>query len=235
MADPSSFARLPFGLNLLPLSQREGPYLELPGHLAASHERNAKYRSILPVGAKTSRGTPHKAQFLRRYAFEALLARAEFEVCQLRALGELAKALRWEQGISKAREAYGQDIDSRRDLYFDALDRQAMARRPPMSQPLHMHEENEADDSEAGNMRRAIRESISTHASESMNARETRGADIKMADDSEDEDTRQAINESIATRSSHYIDLEETEDTGRRVPAWSSGALKPQQSVIELD
>ena len=108
-----------------------------------------------------------------------------------------------------------------------------------------MHEESEVDDSEAGNMRRAIRESISTHASESMNAKRIRGADIEMADDREAVDMRQAISEPIAAHSSHCTELEDTDEAGlrtaiaasisvcgSRVRVWPPGALQPQHGVI---
>jgi hypothetical protein len=126
MVDFTSIARLPIGLDALPLSRREVPYLSLPSHLGIHPSvRNALYRDILPLGAVNKNGEPYKDKFLRRYALEALANRARCEADELWGAGAVAKASRWEEGIAKAMGDYDADVDGRRDLFFRSLGRPA--------------------------------------------------------------------------------------------------------------
>ena len=135
-----SIARLPHGIDALPLELRSGPYLLLPPHLVTDRRktetRDAGYRAILPENARNSRGGQYKQKFLRRYAFDALVKRARCERQQLFEKGEHDKAMLWNRQIEVARQAYTEDGLRRRDLFFRAIEprRGSQAHRSSFSQ-----------------------------------------------------------------------------------------------------
>ena len=120
-------ARLPPALEAQPLARRRGPYLRLPEHLGGDDSvRNASYRALLPLDAVNSRGLRYTDKVLRRYAFEALVTRAEAEMDELRRLGFTDKADQWGREIIKAIDDYQAEGQSRRDLYFVSISRPAL-------------------------------------------------------------------------------------------------------------
>ena len=135
-----SIARLPHGIDALPLELRSGPHLLLPPHGVTDRRktetRDAGYRAILPENARNSRGGQYKQNFLRMYAFDALVKRARCERQQLFEKGEHDKAMLWNRQIEVARQAYTKDGLRRRDLFFRAIEprRGSQAHRSSFSQ-----------------------------------------------------------------------------------------------------
>ena len=113
-----SLARLPGSADTQPLAQRKEPYLRLPHHIGGDLAlRDAAYRAILPEAAV------YANRFLRRYAFKALVRRAQCEEEILRGEGQGEKARRWSVMIAKAKETYDDEVHARRDMYFRAEQR----------------------------------------------------------------------------------------------------------------
>ena len=150
MEEGRCLARLPGGLDDMPLTLRERAYLTLPSHLVPNKERrDMDYRALLPEGATTAAGTVHKNKFLRRAAFEALRSRAEWEAGGHRAGGNIAKAVLWERDIAAAEQAYNTEMEGRRSLFFDSLEKRVGTRA---ARPMH----TEAMDRNARDLRAAV-------------------------------------------------------------------------------
>ena len=70
-----------------------------------------------------------KDKFLRRAAHEALVKRAVCETALLRSLGFEEKAREWEMQTQLAQNAYDEDVEGRRDMFFRSVEKPFLQKR----------------------------------------------------------------------------------------------------------
>jgi len=208
MDEARRLARLPGNLDTASLETRSAPYLRLPNHLGADPAlRDREYRSLLPEGAVTVRGAPFRVKFLRWAAHLALLRRAAFEVSALRASGRHDKAALWEAEIKAAQEAYDEEVQGRKDMFFRSLERRrsipgagGLSPEPPRGArnssssaaevpEAALPDEHDADDDDLMDMDIAIAMSLSMMGDTARGSAGsvvdlTRGADEEIAEPS---------------------------------------------------